>query len=207
MIILIGNIKGGVGKSILTLALANYLTQEHRRWVSVLDLDFKQCLINMQKNTQILQTPSLYTIYDKQQAESINLLLKIKENPHKILLIDLPTSIEDTHAMDYVSRADLILCPFSYDQFTIHATLLFSLVLSKLNPRAPWCFIPNRIKNSAKIESKKDIELTLSKFGTITSVVYDRIDFQRLNNIHTPTSLLSLLLPTLDSIYHQYLER
>ncbi|WP_159634716.1 ParA family protein [Sphingobacterium composti Ten et al. 2007 non Yoo et al. 2007] len=207
MIILIGNIKGGVGKSTLTLALANYLTQEHRRWVGILDLDFKHCLINMQKNTQILQTPSLYTIYDRQKAESINLLTKIKENPHKILLIDLPSSIEDAYASEYVSLADVILCPFSYDQFTINATLLFSLVITKLNPRAPCCFIPNRIKNFTKIESKMDIELTLSKFGTIASVIYDRIDFQKLNNIHTPTSLLNLILPTLDSIYHQYLQR
>jgi chromosome partitioning protein len=207
MIIILGNIKGGVGKSTLTLALANYLTQEHRRQVDIVDLDFKQCLINMQKNTQILETPSLYTIYDKQQAESINLLSQIKDNPHKILLIDMPTNMQDKDIGQYFSFADLILCPFSYDQFTIHATLLFSLVISKLNPRAPLCFIPNRVKNSARIESQKDIEITLSKFGTISAIIYERIDFQKLNNIYTPNTLLNLLLPAFDSLYQQYFYR
>lgn len=205
MIILLGNFKGGVGKSTLTLALANYLTQEHRRWVAVLDLDFKQSLVNMQQKTQILETPSLYAIHSQEEAESINLLAKVKENPAKILLIDSAANLEESPNANYFSLADLIICPFSYDQFTIHATLLFALVISKLNPRAPLCFIPNRIKSVKSIESKLDIEKTLTNFGTLLPILNDKIAFQQVNNIHTPSTLLSLLMPTLDELYQQYI--
>lgn len=205
MIILLANIKGGVGKSTLTLALANYLSQEHRRWVCIIDLDFKQSLLNMQTYTKILQTPSLYTIYSSDQAESMSLISKCKENPHQILLVDTPSNIQDKTLEMYFSQADLILCPFSYDQYTINATLLFSLVISQINPRAPICYIPNRIKSGAIIDAKAEIEKALANFGTICSIVNDRIDFQNLTNIHTPSTLLSLLMPVFDSLYHQYL--
>ncbi|MGE8424221.1 MAG: AAA family ATPase, partial [Sphingobacterium siyangense] len=39
MVILIGNQKGGAGKSTLTLLLANYLTSVHEEKVTVLDMD------------------------------------------------------------------------------------------------------------------------------------------------------------------------
>lgn len=205
MIILFANIKGGVGKSTLTLALANYLSQEHRRWVSIVDLDFKQSLVNMQKNTQILQTPALYRIYSCEQAESMNLLSQIKEHPNKIVLVDTPSNIQESTLENYFSLADLIICPFCYDQYTTHATLLFSLVISKINPRVPICYIPNRIKSGPIIDAKAEIEKALANFGTITSIINDRIDFQKLTNIHTPTTLLSLIMPVFDSLYHQYL--
>lgn len=207
MIILLANIKGGVGKSTLTLALANYLSQEHRRWVSVLDLDFKQSLVNLQKNTQILQTPALYTVHSPDKADSTNLLGQIKENHRKILLVDMPSNLQESQMSTYLSLANLILCPFCYDQFTTHATLLFSLVISKINPRAPISYIPNRIKSGATIENKLDIEKALSNFGTISSIINDKIDFQKLNNIHTPVSLLPLLMPVFDSLYQQYLHK
>ncbi|MCA5004050.1 ParA family protein [Sphingobacterium bovistauri] len=205
MIIVIANFKGGVGRSTLTLALANYLSQEHRKFVTVLDLDFKQSLVNMQKNTLILQTPSLYTVYSLEQATSANLVAQIEDKPHQILLVDTPSNIQDSHLSEYYSLADLIICPFSYDQFTTHATILFSLVISKINPRAPICYMPNRIKSTANIESKRDIEKVLSNFGTISSIIYDKIDFQNLTNIHTPVRLLTMLLPAFDNLYHQYI--
>ena len=41
MVIIIGNQKGGAGKSTLTLLLANYLTQNKKCKVTVLDMDYQ----------------------------------------------------------------------------------------------------------------------------------------------------------------------
>lgn len=205
MVILLGNIKGGVGKSTLTLALANYLTQEHRRWVEVLDLDFKQTLVDIQQKTKILETQPLYCIHAKEQQQNDVLLAQLKNNPDKLLLIDLPTYLSEDSLSHIITAADLVICPFSFDQFTISPTLHFSLIIAKLNPRAALLFVPNRIKGSSCIEMKSDIEKVLSNFGPISAVINDKIDFQRVTNIHTPVSLLPVVMPVFDSIYDQYI--
>jgi len=205
MIILFGNIKGGVGKSTLTIALANYLTQEHRRWVEVLDLDNKQTLVEIQQKTRILETVPLYRIHHKDLINNVQLLKEIQINEDKILLIDVPTYLSDDSLMNIIIAADLVICPFSYDQFTISSTLHFSLIISKLNPRAALLFVPNRIKTSSIIEMKKDIEKVLSNFGPTSVPINDKIDFHRITNLHTPVSLLPIIMPVFDSIYDQYI--
>lgn len=44
MIIVIGNQKGGAGKSTFTLLLANYLTMVKKRKVCIMDMDYQQSL-------------------------------------------------------------------------------------------------------------------------------------------------------------------
>lgn len=205
MVILIGNIKGGVGKSTLTLALANYLTQEHRRWVEVLDLDYKQTLVEMQHKTKILETVPLYTINGKEKKQNDMLLAQIKNSPDKILIIDLPSYLSDDTLLHIITTADLVLCPFSFDQFNISPTIHFSLIIANLNPRAALLFIPNRVKGSSLIEMKSDIEKVLSNFGPTSTAIRDKIDFQRVTNINTPVSLLPVIMPVFDSIYDQYI--
>ncbi|MDR2269534.1 MAG: ParA family protein, partial [Sphingobacterium sp.] len=55
MVVLIGNQKGGAGKSTLTLLLANYLTSVHHRKVTVLDMDYQQSISSKHEKAKILE--------------------------------------------------------------------------------------------------------------------------------------------------------
>lgn len=207
MIAILGNIKGGVGKSTLSLILANYLTQEHKRSVMLLDADDKQSLVSLSEKSKILETPSQYTIYPKNFMQHNTLLEQINKEPKKILIVDLPSHLNDNILIPYLKAAEIFLCPFHYDEFTIPSTISFALLVAKINPRAVLLFIPNRIKRNIYIENKNDIEAVLANFGIICPIIYDRIDFQRVSNIHTPSGLLSNIMPILDNIYALYFSK
>src|SRR5690606_9900605 len=55
MVILIGNQKGGAGKSTLTLLLANYLTAAQQRKVTVLDMDYQQSVSAKYEKARVLE--------------------------------------------------------------------------------------------------------------------------------------------------------
>lgn len=205
MIIVLGNTKGGVGKSTLTLSLANYLTQEHSKKLLVLDLDFKQSLVEIAQKTKILEITPLYSILSKQQYCQ-EILNRCSGDSHQHLIVDLPSYLDDKVHYCCLSMAELILCPFAYDEFSVKATLLFALLTIKINPLASIVFLPNRIKKNTFIESKQEIDKVLSGFGPICPALDDKIDFQRISNVHTPATLLTSLLPVLDHIYENYLD-
>lgn len=206
MIIVFGSTKGGVGKSTLSLALANYLTQEHRKKLRVLDLDFKQSLVDIAEKTKILEISPLYPIHTKDTNPSELLKTSGAESTENII-VDLPCYLDAKVHYSFLRSADLICCPFAYDEFTVKATLLFALLVVKINPLAPIVFIPNRIKKNIYIESKQEIEKVLSGFGRISPTLYDKIDFQRISNVHTPATLLSTLLPALDDLYETIMRK
>lgn len=205
MIIVLGNTKGGVGKSTLSLSLANYLTQEHRKKLLVLDLDFKQSLVEIAQKTKILEIAPLYSILSKQQYCQ-KILNRCSGDSQQHVIVDLPGYLDDKVHYSCLGSAELIICPYSYDEFTVKATLLFAILALKINPLAPIVFLPNRIKKNTFIESKQEIDQVLSGFGKVCPALDDKIDFQRISNVHTPATLLGVLLPVLDHIYENYLD-
>ena len=66
-------------------------------------------------------------------------------------------------------------------------------------------FIPNRIKANAKFEIMQEVNTQLSKFGVITDVLPDRIDFQRTNTFQPPISLYQVIIPVFEKIYADHL--
>ena len=62
MIILIGNQKGGAGKSTLTLLLANFLTSQKNCNVTVLDMDYQQSLVEKFERAKLLENPEAYQV-------------------------------------------------------------------------------------------------------------------------------------------------
>lgn len=55
MLIIIGNQKGGAGKSTLTLLLANFLTMVKKRKVTVIDMDYQQSLAQKYEKGKVLE--------------------------------------------------------------------------------------------------------------------------------------------------------
>lgn len=205
MIIIIGNQKGGAGKSTLTLLLANFLTQVKNCKITVVDMDYQQSISQKYDKAKLLENDEPYEVVEA-SLESYPVLRRILgNNPKEIVLIDLPGKLDDDGLIPVFNSADLVICPFAYEESTFESTVLFTVVLKKINPKMAMVFVPNRVKANAKFEIMQEVNEQLSKFGHITGILPDRIDFQRTNTFQTPPSLLPVINPVFEKIYADHL--
>ncbi|MGF7028565.1 ParA family protein [Sphingobacterium sp. HSC-15S19] len=207
MVILIGNQKGGAGKSTLTLLLANYLTSVHEEKVTVLDMDYQQSVSSKYEKAKILENEPPYEILAVDLAQFPALIKVLTKNTKEMVLIDLPGKMDDDLLIPVILSGNIILCPFNYDEFSVDSTLLFAMVVKKINTKAPMIFIPNRIKSNVRYDTQMEVDRVMTKFGTITPIIGDRIDFQRVNTLQTPTIVLPVILPILSLIYDNYIKK
>jgi len=207
MVILIGNQKGGAGKSTITLLLANYLCEIQQKKITILDMDYQQSISSMYEKAKILDNEAPYEVIPADLKHFPILLKVLTKNPEEIVLIDLPGKMDDDGLIPVILSGDLILSPFNYDEFSVDSTVLFAMVVGKINNLAPMLFIPNRIKSNVRYNTRNEVDNVLSKFGILTPAIADRIDFQRVDTIHTPAILLPVVLPLLDHIYTNYINR
>jgi chromosome partitioning protein len=207
MIIIIGNQKGGAGKSTLTLLLANYLTLVKKRKVTVIDMDYQQSIAQKYEKAKILENEEPYEVIAAGLEDFPGMLELLKDNEDDLVLIDLPGKLDDDGLIPVFQSAALVICPFAYDEFSFESTVLFSVVLKKINPAARILFIPNRIKANVKFDTQQDVDEQLSKFGTVSSAIPDRVDFQRTNTFQTPLSLFPVIRPVFDNIYNDHLKK
>jgi chromosome partitioning protein len=205
MIIIIGNQKGGAGKSTLTLLLANFLTAGKKCNVTVIDMDYQQSIAQKFDKAKVLENAEPYQVIPA-NLESYPVLRELLgRNDKDITLIDLPGKLDDDGLLPVFNSADLVICPFAYDEFTFESTVLFTVVLRKINPKIDMVFVPNRIKANARYEIMQEVNAQLSRFGKITHVMPDRVDFQRVNTFQTPLSLFPVIIPVFEQIYTDHI--
>lgn len=206
MVIIIGNQKGGAGKSTLTLLLANYLALVKECKVTVLDMDYQQSIAQKFEKAKILENAEPYDVLAFNLQDFPEMESTIKSNPKDIALIDLPGKLDDDGLIQVFKAADVAVCPFSYDEFTFESTIPFALVLQKINPQVKILFIPNRIKANVKYETKIDVNEQLGRIGQVMPIIPDRVDFQRVSTFQTPLAVHSVVKPVFESIYKQFIQ-
>lgn len=206
MVIIIANQKGGAGKSTLTLLLANYLTLVKKRTVVVIDMDYQQSIAGKYEKAKLLENVEPYEVIAASLEHYPIMLSVLAQNKEQIVIIDLPGKLDDDGLIPVFQSADLIICPFTYDEFSFESTVLFSVVLRKINASAPINYIPNRIKGNVKYETQGEVENQLSKFGHISQAMPDRIDFQRINTFQTPLSVYPIIIPVFEKIIEKYID-
>jgi chromosome partitioning protein len=204
MIIIIGNQKGGAGKSTLTLLLANYLTAVKEHPVTVIDMDYQQSIAQKYERAKLLENDEPYTVVAASLENFPGMKNIICSDPAQIVLIDLPGKLDDDGLIPVFRSAHLVICPFSYDEFSFESTVLFSVVLNKINPGLPISYVPNRVKANVKYETRIDVDAQLNRLGHVTSPLPDRIDFQRVNTLFTPLAILPAVLNAFETIYQQH---
>ena len=205
MIILIGNQKGGAGKSTFTMLLDNYLTMSRHCKVTVIVIDYQQSIAQKYQRAKLLENVEPYEVIAAGLEDYPRLLPVLNENPEDVALIDLPGKLDDDGLITVFRSADLVFCPFSYDEFSFESTVLFSVVLDKINPDVPLTFIPNRIKANVRYETQREVDQQLSNFGMVTIPIPDRIDFQRVTTFRTPEAILPVVLPVMDQLFVNHL--
>jgi len=114
MVILIGNQKGGAGKSTITLLLANYLCELQQKKVTILDMDYQQSISSMYEKAKILDNEAPYEVIPADLKHFPILLKVLTKNPEEIVLIDLPGKMDDDGLIPVILSGDLILSPFNY---------------------------------------------------------------------------------------------
>jgi chromosome partitioning protein len=95
MTIIIGNQKGGAGKSTITLALANYLTQAKKCPVTVIDMDYQQSISQKYEKAKVLENKEPYEVLSATLETFPVLKEVIMKNDKDVVLIDLPGKLDD----------------------------------------------------------------------------------------------------------------
>jgi len=205
MFIIIGNQKGGAGKSTLTMLLANYLTMIKEFKVTVLDMDYQRSIFTLYERAKILENPELYEVIEAEAEYFPTVFEILKKQTDRIILIDLPGKLDDNSLVPVYQAADLILIPFVYDAMTYDSTIVFSIVMRKINPDVKFVYVPTRIKTNVKYETKQDVDKEFGTFGAVTEAITEKIDFQRVNTQHTPLSLYPIITPVFEDIINNYI--
>jgi chromosome partitioning protein len=206
MIILIGNQKGGAGKSTVTLLLANYLVQAKTKEVTVIDMDYQQSISQKYERAKLLENPEAYTVVAASLEHFPGMKNILCTDDSQVVLIDLPGKLDDDGLIAVFESADLVICPFSYDEFSFESTVLFSVVLRKINAKVPIAYVPNRVKATVKYETRNEVDQQLTKLGKVTTPLPDRIDFQRVSTFQTPLAILPAVLNAFEPIFKQYID-
>jgi len=206
MIIIIGNQKGGAGKSTLTLLLANYLTLNKKCTVTVVDMDYQQSIAQKYEKAKLLENAEPYQVIAAELEYFPMMQETMMQDKSQVVLIDLPGKLDDDGLIPVFRSAGLIICPFAYDEFSFESTILFSVVLQKVNPDALIAYVPNRIKANVKYDTQQEVNQQLANFGQITAPIPDRVDFQRINTFQTPLSVFPVIIPVFEKLYNDYIK-
>ncbi len=203
MIILFANQKGGVGKSTLSVLFSNYLSLAKNKPVKVYDMDFQRSLYNKAQAAEVIDNEPLYPV----EAAELSQFTSIqKKASNQVSIIDLAGKMDDDELVPVFRKSDLILCPFSYDEYSVSSTIEFSFVILKINPKAKIIFIPNRVRSSVKYETMKSVQEALKNFGVVTNSITERIDFQRITTYDIPANIIEVIEPVFESIYNEYID-
>ena len=175
-IIVFTNVKGGVGKTVLSSIFASYLSQIGRP-VAVVDADIQQSLSDhreedLQKYPNSPLPWQMRNFAGMSSEEIASILANLKKISCDIV-IDCPGNIIDPNLKAIYTAADIAVVPIHYDLDTIKATYKFtSLFKSKFGAR--MFFVPNKVsiiyeKRGEVRKAREDAMKTLNrKFGEIT---------------------------------------
>ena len=159
-IVLFANQKGGVGMSSLCTFLAHDMSSKGMP-VVVADADLQQSLFELRdqevKSSGISQDdlPWDMTWIDCRNVKSVkSAMQQLKQLPAAIL-IDVPGNLSDDNLAPLYMAADIIICPMTYQVFTINSTKRFAETVRKFNSTARLIFVPNAIAARKSVDDAR----------------------------------------------------
>lgn len=178
MIITFGTQKGGVGKTTLAIAFANYVSLHTGKKVNVIDYDFQKSFHQKWRDDELLPGDYLYQVVllseeDEKDLETPETMQSLKES-EDIFLFDIAGNIEKKYT-SVLKHSDFIIVPFSYSDVTINSTMVFINLCKLLKLDAGLCFVRNQIDKNARYINQPEMDIELSKHGTLLqNSVYKR---------------------------------
>jgi chromosome partitioning protein len=181
MRIVFGNQKGGVGKSTLCIMLANYATLVKKRAVLIMDMDFQKSIDERrQEDNDDSKVTMPYEVLPIETTDYPHYAEQLK-NVDDIIMIDLPGKIDDESLIPILQDADYVICPFDYEKSVFSSTVTFARLVKYFDKNKQIFFVPNRFKQSINYDLKGKVDAELSKLGTVTKPITDRVTLKRIN--------------------------
>src|SRR5690606_1822900 len=117
-----------------------------------------------------LANPPLYEVVAS-ELSGFKKLYQPAKGEDKFTICDLPGKIDDDNLVPIFQQSDLVLCPFSYDEFSVSSTIEFAFVLKAIRKNVRILFLPNRVKSTVKYITQKSVEEALNNFGRVTQPI------------------------------------
>jgi chromosome partitioning protein len=131
---------------------------------------------------------------------------QLKQLPATIL-IDVPGNLSDDNLAPLYMAADVIICPMSYQVFSINSTKRFAETVRKFNSTARLIFVPNAIAarksaDDARKERSYGYELQHNFKGSWLTREVPRLKcFERISTIEFTSEQATKLQPSFEGIY------
>ncbi|MCW0488341.1 ParA family protein [Riemerella anatipestifer] len=209
MIITFGTQKGGVGKTTIAVALANYLTLHKERKVFVYDFDYQKSFYKLWEidNGKENSIPPIYDVQvinneDELPFSNMEELKAIKDS-QDIYLFDLGGTLDARYNLLLV-YSDIIVIPFEYSNVSIESTLVFINVITKhFETEASLLFISNRSDAGYNYPNKEYTDGVLEQYGELVPTpIYKRNALQKINTREFKKEIRNAIKPNLDELLY-----
>lgn len=184
------NQKGGVGKSTLLKAVANFLSKEENK-LAVIDADVQRSLkTTYEEDLSIYGEEGPFEVVARdldQVIETVEILKAKTDIEH--YLIDLPGNLNNDTLLEVFQYFDHYVTPFFYDRESFQSTIVFASVLKKINSGANIYFVPNRVKKTVRYSIKEKVDAALGEMGTVLPPIPDLVAYQRLRFFEIPEGI------------------
>lgn len=216
VIVTFANQKGGVGKTTLCIAFANYLYSKGVR-VMVVDCDFQHSIVK-RRQSDVKDYGEAFIPYEVVSAKSMRdeetaaMIERLGNDPSiEAVLIDSPGTLLAPGLPLLILNSNVLITPFHYDSLTSPSTLAFLLVVERLRERSQGRMttkvfaVPNHI--DARVGRAKDKEAwkvsaeKISKYAEITETILWRAKMGRISTVAELDGLLPVVSPVFDTIY------
>ncbi|MBB4807268.1 chromosome partitioning protein [Chryseobacterium defluvii] len=171
MIITFANQKGGVGKTTIAIAFANYLSLFTDKKVSVIDFDFQRSFYRRWSEDKEIKGDYLYEV-EKISEDNIHLtqnekVLQQLKTSEEVFLFDTAGNIQNNYTQ-VLQYSDVIIIPFGYSNVTMMSTVLFLNLLRLIKVNAKLYFIRSNMRKDDNYELKPVMD---AEFETIGKVI------------------------------------
>lgn len=170
MIITFGTQKGGVGKTTLAIAFANYISLHTDYKINVLDFDFQKSFFQKWKDDEMLKGDYLYDVVLVDEANEAltndDDFLKQLRDSEEIFLFDIAGNIQKKYSK-VLKYSNFIVVPFSYSDVTINSTLVFVNLCKILEIEGEMLFVRNNVDKNGKYLNQIEMDLELRQHGKL----------------------------------------
>ena len=183
MIITFAQQKGGVGKTTLAIAFANYLVLTKNKKVNVYDFDFQRSFYSKwEEDEELNQEPSLYQVkaLENSNAFLVEDFVKMKES-EEIFLFDLGGTIDDEY-MEVLMYSVILIIPFEYSEITTKSTMMFISMLGAIESSAELVFLRSKMDKGYNYKTQEHTDKQLELYGKILPApIYKRNEMQSIS--------------------------
>lgn len=201
MIIEFVNQKGGTGKTTNCIMFANYLVEKGMA-VRILDLDFQQSAYRKrERDVTAFNNEIPYEIIAGGSLENgLDYIKHFQESKEEInLLVDLPGLIADKNIMNIITKADIVITPFTYESMVLQSTHETVNYMKIMNIKAKVFLVPNMLKRNVRYDLNV-VREQLSGFGFITKELPERVALERIVTLGAQKEELTLVEPAYSQI-------